>query len=559
MVALSILRRLLTVCAFLLVLFAPHAFAQDAEASDPGEPVRSLPNWSPLTGTPNPMKSGNITPSTQVGGATTTTTSKLMHVAAGNSRGLKLLIGAFYGVGTNGETLLDNAVTTKFGVELEDGSIHPATFKGEFEKVLEPTPAKCWAVSDVVRDVRTGRPIVIQKGQRFWIRSTEIVASPDQKVAGGIRALSGTNSDNYPDMQEGCIAGDYAFGGYIPPEGAEVNAYGPIAVLGNGDHKSVAIVGDSIFAGTGEYGMRQNSGGPAYRATTGQLGLSYDPSITPSCGILQLAKGGESIHEQVDDATFGIRKAVILASGTRNILTNSETNDVGERPVSTIQQDIVTFVKTYAAKGIRVIWCPLTPRTFSTDAWLTVGTQTFASVPADRIALKTWMLGGQFVQDCVSGGVNPRLVRVSDMATAVTCDVNGNPDPMGMYWRPDEGGGSPAKICEVSSTVSLSDQSFRDGPRLGSTSGTPQNIYRGFVRIVVASPNPRSQNVWKASGIRYNYPGSGQCLGGPMPKSFDLGDDIWIVQTLTDDGTHPSSVGSMEMAKSFDLSLISPS
>jgi hypothetical protein len=423
-------------------------------------------------------------------------------------------------------------------------------------KTLNPTPAGCWAISDVVIDIRTGYPLEIQKGERFWVRSTQMVDSPDQKVAGGVRALSAPNSDNYVSMQEGCIAGDYAHGGYIPPSGAEVNAYGPIAVLGKGPHQSVGIVGDSIFAGTGEYGMRQNSGGPAYRAATGQLGLSYDPTIVPTCGILQLAKGGESIHEQVNDAKFGIRKAILLASGVGNILTNSGTNDVGVQTVTQIKHDIVEFVKTFADHGIRVIWCPLTPRTYSTDAWLTLGGQTLASIPSDRTELKSWMLQGGFGLDCAAAGVESDLVRVADMAAAVTCKGDGTPDPMGMYWLPDQGGGVPLKVCKVSSTVSLSDQSFRDAPHLGVNSGTIQNEYRGYVRIVVASPNPSSANLWKASGIRYNYPGSGQCLGGPMPKSFDLGDDIWIVSTLTDDGTHPSSIGSMEMARAFDLSLL---
>lgn len=513
------------------------------------------PRWAPITGTPNPLKSGNFTPSVQVAGATTSTTCKLMHVASSATRGLKLLVGSFYGVGTNGETRLDNPVTTKFSIELEDGSIHPATFDGAYTKVLTPTVNGCWAISDVVLDSRTGLPIQIGRGQRFWTRSTQIVDSPTDHVNGGVRALSATTTDNYLGMQEGCIAGDYAFSGYIPPSG-ETNAYGPIAVLGRGIHRSVAVMGDSIFAGTGEYGMRQNSGGPGYRAVTGQLGLSYDPSIVPTCGLLQLAKGGESIHEQIADATFKVRHDILLASGVTTILINSGTNDIGERSVAQIEQDIVTFVKTYADAHIRVIWCPLTPRTYSTDGWITVGGQSEASIPVDRMALRTWMLGGGFMQDCVAAGVNPYYVRVSDMPAAVACNPDGSPNRYGTFWRPDLGGGTPSLITQVASTVSLSDQSYRDAPHLGKNSGVAQNRYRGYTRVTVSSPDPNSINLWKASGIRYNYPGSGQCLGGPMPASYSLGDVVWIMRTLSDDGTHPSSVGANEMAKAFDVNLV---
>jgi hypothetical protein len=166
------------------------------------------------------------------------------------------------------------------------------------------------------------------------------------------------------------------------------------------------------------------------------------------------------------------------------------------------------------------------------------------------------MLQGGFERDCDEAGIAPFYRRVADMASAVTCDYDGSENPLGLFWRPDLRGGVPVKVCNVSSSNGLSDSSFRDADNLGPASGTAQNEYRGFVRLEVDSDAPFALNLWRSSGIRFNNPQTGQCVGGSMRSSFAVGDTVWIVTTMTDDGTHPSSIGAAEMARRFDLSLV---
>jgi hypothetical protein len=509
--------------------------------------------WRPVTGTSNSMSDGLITPAQQVIGAKKSTTCKIMQVASADVDGVRLLVGVYHGNLNHGELLLPNPVRVKFSIELEDGSIHPVTFRGLKYKVLKPTRAECWAITDTIKDSRTGQLLTLTRGQRFWTRSTQIVANTTDKVAGGLRSLSNVNSDNYPEMKEGCAPGDLAFGGEIPLSG-EIEAFAPIAVLGHGDHKAVAVIGDSIFAGYGDTGNRQGLSGMAVRAVTGQFKSAFDPSITPTFGLLQLAKSGESLHDQMSDDTFGVRNDILLASGVKTVLTDAGNIDVHGNNLAEVQEAILSFARKYTDHGLRMIWCPLLPRTLTTDGWLTLEGQTPDKAAARR-GLRSWMVTGGLESDCINAGISKQLIRVSNMPRAISCDKFGFKQPLGEYVIPELNGGTPRTVCTVNSDRELSDYSFRDTMHLTPAGGVQPNFYRGYTRMLVQSNEPDNLNLWLPSGIRY-VSEKGTCLGSQMPQSFQIGDVINIYETMFENTAHPSSTGARLMAKAFNPAMV---
>ena len=114
-------------------------------------------------------------------------------------------------------------------------------------------------------------------------------------VGGGTTNTAGFNNGEGYAYSVGDLTDD---GSVALSISATSNVYSPTVILGlpkDGVMRpSVAVVGDSIMAGLGDYGYRSGFGGCVDRACSGQLALQYVYPTNPVMGFGRFALAGET-------------------------------------------------------------------------------------------------------------------------------------------------------------------------------------------------------------------------------------------------------------------------
>lgn len=145
---------------------------------------------------------------------------------------------------------------------------------------------------------------------------------------------------------------------------------------------SVIILGDSIIGGTGYY----------FRPAKSWATLALD-STHPS---LFCAKSGESAQQFAAD-TNGQQRRRLLDTGDW-LLYAYGTNDIyGGRTLAQTQADTLTILGWARQRGVKIALCTITPRTTSTDGFVTVANQTEQNAGTAglvRKAFNAWVRSG---------------------------------------------------------------------------------------------------------------------------------------------------------------------
>lgn len=266
------------------------------------------------------------------------------------------------------------------------------------------------AVSDII-------PITLKKGTGAYIRNYVSVATLGQKwpigkfndtgsVASGgtLDRLTATNVDNVDTADPTVIAATW----WRP--------YMPIAVLGVTAARTVLLAGDSIMAGeaTTSTSSDTRKGGYGHRAFQGKA------------GVINIALGAERSDQFLASApTFRTR----FGQWCTDTFMGYGNNDVHQatNTFAVVAARLQTMWGLFAGMGTRVHAVTITPRTTSTDSWVTTGNQTVHSQNTVRIAINNWIRAGApqntsgvAVTPGTAGSVpNPYITTIADVADAV--------------------------------------------------------------------------------------------------------------------------------------------
>ncbi len=488
--------------------------------------LSEFPRWAPCAGTPCVTDSGNVTPvSVHAGGTPTGGTAATTEVSSvvytriiGRVRSLMVACPMVYGVGTNGETAIANNVTVKVSVKvIRTSDVFHFTWSGAASK---SAVAGTCPFSDV-----KSLPYALVEGEPVLVCTYFSVPLSTDKVPGGLRLLGGTTTDGlttmFSSLGEGTSNVD-ATATFTVTAGTTSTQRGYIPILlGYGTQKAVMVGGDSINRGQhNEVSWRQGLGGPTAWAMSGQDKRYWDPADIPRFAIgWNMSKGGATI--QADITAYTLRKSVTEQCNADAIMYNCGTNDVAaSRTEAQVKADMISFSNMMTGGGTPVIYIAQSPRTSSTDRWLTTANQTPAT-DAVRSPVRIWTNDGTFKAACAT----PAMVTTWNATSAVSCNSDGSTNVNGSYWK-----AAGASVLTGSADSSLTASSFVSTARIGTTSNSLRGHSMRFTSGSLTSTN---------YAARYNNSSNGVCgfesFGGtPVAgNTYSMYTDI-----LTSDGIH---------------------
>lgn len=320
------------------------------------------------------------TPSIQTGtglsgGSLRGGTARVRHVAVRTSHGFRLLYSNHYPETGALETSGPNPITVKASIEMANGSPLPVSFNGADSVVIAPGAN---VLSDVI-----GLDVV--KGAGFYTRTHVTTASAGQKFPrGGVAVSASDGGHNYADP----AGADLTTGAWPGTQTINEYVFGPSAILGiatDPDKSVVAIIGDSISAGTGD----QAGGGWIERLLNGNY--SYVKVAYPSESAATFrAPGGIRRYR---------RLAVVEESNVTHVVAAHIRNDVADAAGQYLNmaQGMLDYWRTLTRLGL--VYAPTcTPQTTSTDNWSTPGNQSpfypATERESNRVAYNRWLRDG---------------------------------------------------------------------------------------------------------------------------------------------------------------------
>ena len=333
-----------------------------------------------------PSFATNLSDGTVKGG-----TARIRHTVTQTARGIVLAFSNTYnaaGYESNGP----QDITVSAGIEHASGQVTPAFFNGQRQIVIKPGGT---AFTDPIG-------VVLVKGATIFTRTfVSIVTAATKYPQGGFIVLAANaESHNYA---AGPGAELTTTGDAVPSGGTDnVRVFGPSAILGMPTTPAtvLAVVGDSIAAGAGDVGASGADMGWIVRALAGNYAYQ------------RVALTG-----QVVDAWYASEGA--LKWRQQAMLDRiGPTHIICELGINSISQGFATFAARLVGNGYKGAWSllatygvpvyatTLTPKTTSTDAWVTTGNQTVTADEAARVSYNDWLRDGAPITAApISGGV----------------------------------------------------------------------------------------------------------------------------------------------------------
>jgi len=435
----------------------------------------------------------------------------------------------------NNETVapVDN-ITVRAAIELPDATRHAVFFAGKRDVTIEPNGV---VVSDPVAvDVNTGDII--------WTRTYVTVASGGKFPTGDSVAYGGEGGDAATNAVDQTLVGTIST--------ASVNLFGPIAVLGLPTVEAPVVVGvgDSIVFGQGD--------APASGAVAAGKGF-FERALNNLFPFLKIAVSGENAAAFVLQS--GHKTRLALTTGSTHALMNYGINDLtAGNSTATVQANILSIATKLAARGILVYQTTITPRSTSTDGFITEAAQTpNANVQANRPALNAWLRAGAPVDPTTKAAVaigtaGALLATVYTTTGAVAQAASGTGHPF-------------TGILDTAGTVE------------GAVAGTwkqdpaPRVVTDGTTNagtlITSATANFTAADIGKAVSIPgagaagatyygaiYQRDSATDARVSPVTSASLTGRTITIATIQSSDGTHPVDVGYVNMAAAVPASTI---
>lgn len=242
-----------------------------------------------------------------------------------------------------------------------------------------------------------------------------------------VRAITGTGAP-YKVWLTAPLTKAHTSGVAISSTYTFASGFGPTAVVadriapGSVRKKTVYTAGDSIVAGTGDLVLPSGSGaGYAARALLGTVPL------------VNTSRAGESVQQFVTVA-IGRRRKLFLSMADWMLYQYGVNDIYGSRTLAQFEADCKTVWNWAKTRGLKVAACTLTPRTTSSDEWLTVGNQT-VTLPSGANLVRQ-----AYNANLRSGVYSPLVDVVFDPAALVEANSTGVVTAGGDYWKADASG-----------------------------------------------------------------------------------------------------------------------
>jgi len=307
-------------------------------------------------------------------GVLTGGTAVIRHQATRTAYGIRLMFSNHYPESPGGaaETPGTNVITVKASVDFPSGTLFPVTFGGSDSVEIAPGAN---VLSDPIG-------IDIAKGTYFWTR-TFVAVNSGEKFPRGAFATHSAFGEGHNYSSAG--GADVTATGAVPSTGANEYVYSPAAILGlpvDPGKAVIAVVGDSIVAGTGDdqTGWVSRLFGTNY---------SFQKVAYPSESMVKWGGPGNKAQ------TYR-RVGLLSQVGVTHVLAEHIVNDLGASSVPTLQGYGFTYW-TYLSRAGKVYATTCTPQSSSTDSWATTGNQAVLSPALNeprRVQWNAWLRDG---------------------------------------------------------------------------------------------------------------------------------------------------------------------
>jgi lysophospholipase L1-like esterase len=300
---------------------------------------------------------------------------------------LVLVYSNYYQGASTTPTPNTNSITVKASLEI-NGVITPVFFNGKRTTTIEGGAV---IYSDPIG-------CMISPSDSVWVRTYF-----DAGVGGYIPTITTLCEIN--GVKDGVTYGsDLSDIGTVTETGY-AEAYVPSAVLGTmkENKKSFLLVGDSIMNGAGDvFQLSGNTGFAARRLLSDKIGST------------KVSMGGETAQNFLKSLYC---RAPFIKNHT-DVICNYGINDISASvTLDTLKTTLLKIWKYFANRGLNVYQTTITPKTTTTDNWLTLANQTITAQESVRIQINAWLrdpsTSGAVAQ---SGG---DLVKVLDTAAKV--------------------------------------------------------------------------------------------------------------------------------------------
>lgn len=297
-------------------------------------------------------------------------TSRAMHYAhpAGAISNLKILWANWCYDSSGLELAIGNSITVKASVEYPAGVFKQVLFNGSVSGTLANGGL---ITSDPVS-------ISIPAGAQFWVR-TYLLPNSDPNNNIPICTLPATAT--VLSTTDGNVnSADYTMSGTIS-QSSTANCIRPTAIMGDvaaKGAKAFVLAGDSICFGEGDVSSTGSKGGSGYLAR----------ALASKGSYLKICRQGQGVHEALTGTTK-LQALIAALNGTyTDVVYQYGVNDLRLRGnVSQLESETLSYLALY--NGRKSV-CTLTPRTDSTDSWVTTGGQTQKAAPWALSDLNTY-------------------------------------------------------------------------------------------------------------------------------------------------------------------------
>lgn len=466
----------------------------------------------------------------------TTATCKSKHIAAVGCRDIRLqykMLLAGTVVGTP-EVLPSNNVEIKVSIEDSAGTLIPVYFDGARLKLLK------------VGTLLTSDPIGVTfaKDEVFYVRTfinrissaafVDNIGEPGNFSSNQTNMLysynaRGTTFSNGEGASFSVATGvdpfltDFTDSGTIAASANVV--FAPTAILGIPSEKtagSVAIIGDSISAGSGDL-TAPNTASTSPNPSEWGFGHWVRALGARKVAYSRLAQGGEQALEWITNADVFHRQAMInntsaiIALGTNDIAGAGAT----AAQVQTYLTTLVAKIKNYVD---RVYVSTILPRATSTDGFVTLANQTSTTsnnFSAIKNEVNDWLRAGNL------------RVPIIDVADIAESSRNSN------KWV-------VASILDSGTATSGSATTVVDTSKSWAT-----NQWFGYIVTNMTT----GQNGYISSNTNNTLTCS--FITGQFSPAVGVGDLYRITSSYTGDGTHPCPYGFKQLAAGLPEGLFS--
>lgn len=158
---------------------------------------------------------------------------------------------------------------------------------------------------------------------------------------------------------------------------------------------SVFVIGDSLAFGSGDGPSTWNNGKNTVNPKVGSPGFIGRACDTAGIGYLSIASPGDSGYSFL--TANGHVRRMILATAAATAICEYGRNDItNSRTQAQVQADLLAIWGMLTGRGLRTFQTTITPKTTSTDGWLTTANQTLFNAGQEtiRTTVNDWIRDG---------------------------------------------------------------------------------------------------------------------------------------------------------------------